>query len=60
MPVVELQCGTYIHDAYGTVNYPIFHIIDWAYWDRNETEQPQLGGAPSFDDGIPFAPEWRG
>jgi hypothetical protein len=61
MPVVELQCGTYEHDDYGTVNYPIFHVIDWAYWDRND--EPIAAGlqvAHAFDDEIPFAPEWRG
>jgi hypothetical protein len=59
MPVVKLQCGTYIHDDYGTVNYPIFDIIDWAYWDRND-EAPQIGKPVELDDDIPFAPEWRG
>ena len=33
MPIVELQTGTYDHDDYGQVAYPVFHIIDWAYWD---------------------------
>ena len=39
MPVVALKCGTYDHADYGTVHYPIFNIIDWAYWDRNDEPQ---------------------
>jgi hypothetical protein len=60
MPVVELQCGTYIHDDYGTVNYPIFHIIDWAYWDHNDEPQSGARVALPMDDEIPFEHEWRG
>ena len=58
MPVVELQTGTYDHDDYGTVAYPVFHIIDWAHWDR--PEEPQSGARVAMDDDIPFTPEWRG
>jgi hypothetical protein len=56
MPVVELQCGTYVHDHYGTVNYPIFHIIDWACWDRSEELNggAQVSSDSFSDDDVPF------
>ena len=28
-----LEIGSYDHNDYGTVSYPIFQVIDWAYWD---------------------------
>src|SRR5262249_3448644 len=33
-PVVVLESGTYDHADYGVVHYPIFRIVDWAWWDR--------------------------
>lgn len=58
MPVVVLETGSYDHNDFGTVVYPVFKIIDWARWDG----EPERAGAPmvEFDDAIPFAPEWRG
>jgi hypothetical protein len=59
MPVVVLESGTYDHADYGVVHYPIFRVIDWAYWDGREVEQIASGATPTFDDDLPFAPEWR-
>ena len=44
----ELQCGTYNHDDYGTVNYPIFHVVDWAFWDRNDEVPQQVSASSSM------------
>jgi hypothetical protein len=55
MPVVQLECGTYDHDDYGMVSFPIFQVVDWAFWDG----EPEPGAPmhPLGDDDIPFAPE---
>ena len=53
MPVARLETGTYDHADYGTVAYPIFKIIDWAYWDG----EPSHNGVPmieELDDPLPF------
>ena len=52
----NLAGGTYIHDDYGTVHYPIFHIIDWAYWHRNEELNggAQVSSDSFSDDATPF------
>ena len=60
MPVVELECGTYDHDDYGTVSYPVFKIVDWAFSDRAVKAEAPRQVAHALDDEIPFAPEWRG
>jgi hypothetical protein len=56
MPVVELECGTYDHDDYGVVNYPVFKVVDWAYWDGGDPEHhgTALPVSEQFDDSIPF------
>jgi hypothetical protein len=59
MPIVELETGTYDHDDYGTVSYPIFKIIDWAFWDSEVKVEAPRQVAHALDDEIPFAPEWR-
>ncbi|MGH9552884.1 MAG: hypothetical protein ACRD3W_26120, partial [Terriglobales bacterium] len=53
MPVVVLETGTYDHDDYGVVAYPIFRIIDWACWDR-EPERTNVTISSELDDDLPF------
>jgi len=60
MPVVELEVGTYDHDDYGVVSFPIFKIADWTFWDRNDEVKKVEVVAHAIDDAVPFAPEWRG
>ena len=62
MPVVQLEVGSYDHADFGVVSFPVFKVIDWAFWDAADevkAETPRQV-AHSFDDEIPFAPEWRG
>ena len=42
-------------DDYGQVAYPIFRIVDWAYWD-GEQEAKRIGAPMSAepDDALPF------
>ena len=54
MPVVELQCGTYDHDDYGVVSFPIFQVIDWAYWDGEPETRAAMLPSDQFDHSIPF------
>jgi hypothetical protein len=53
LPVVVLETGTYSHDDFGTVAYPIFKIVDWGYWDGEQ----KGNGTPVdefLEDEIPF------
>jgi hypothetical protein len=54
MPVCELERGSYDHDDFGVVNYPVFKVVDWAYWDG---ERGPVAKAPLnevLSDSIPF------
>jgi hypothetical protein len=50
MPVVVLEVGTYEHDDFGTIPFPRFRIIDWAYWDEADRPAPALAPAKSWDE----------
>ena len=54
MPVAQLETGTYDHADYGTVAYPIFKIIDWAYWDGEPKRSLTRDLTEELDDAIPF------
>jgi hypothetical protein len=56
MPVVELEVGTYDHDDFGTVAFPVFKIVDWDFWDSSD--RPAIAAKPSMnevlEDELPF------
>jgi hypothetical protein len=54
MPVVQLETGTYDHDDYGKVAYPIFKIVDWAYWDGEPHNGAHVPISEELDDDLPF------
>jgi hypothetical protein len=60
MPVVQLEVGSYEHADFGVVSFPVFKVIDWAFWDAVDEAGAPREVAHALDDAIPFAPEWRG
>ncbi len=56
-PIVQLEGSTYDHDDYGLVHYPVFKIVDWAFWDSEKVDQkddPRTGFDKELNDAIPF------
>ena len=54
MPVVQLEVGEYDHDAYGQVRYPVFKIVDWAYWDGEPERVAPMSMSEVLNDDLPF------